>query len=565
MVTALKELQFATKAQLDTAIQDLSLGIVKWANSNLQERIALLKKTHASIATASEDWAKAAILAKGTPQGSLEGEEWMSGPYATLNGFTAVIESLEKLAQGKSPLDGVKASKAPNGRIKFRMLPSNFYEFNLFHGFRGDLWLEPGVSEAEARAKAGLGAKRLGENGGVGLVLGAGNISAIGPLDMLYELIAHNRAVVLKLNPTFGSLLDIYKQAFAPLIEANLLRVVNGDAETGAYLTDHIGIKHVHITGSGITHDKIVWGSTTTKVGRPILNKPITSELGGVSPIIIVPGKWSKADLRYQAENVVTQRTHNGGHNCIAGQAIILSKDWEQKDEFLTIVAEEFEKAAKRPTWYPGSEAKLAAAQAAYPNAKRIKDTLLIEVNEQTSQDLLTTEYFAPVLGHIALEGTDVDFFRNAVAFANNELDGSLGASIIVAPRDRKAMGQAFENTLADLRYGTIGINVWSAIGFLVPSLSWGAFAGNTLENVGSGIGIVHNSHLVERTERSVIWGPFRPFPRSFINGEIALSPKPAWFVTARSAKDTAQKLTQFSVKPSVTKMLKIFVDAFKA
>ncbi|WP_447500235.1 aldehyde dehydrogenase family protein [Acinetobacter oleivorans] len=565
MTTAVKEIRFATEAQLDIAIKNLTNGIANWAKLDLQERIALLKKTHISIANASEDWAKAAISAKGTPKGSPEGEEWMSGPYATLSGFAAVIDSLEKLAKGKSPLDGIKASKAPNNRIKFKMLPTNFYELNLFHGFRADLWLEPNISEAEARANAGLGAKRLGQNGGVGLVLGAGNISAIGPLDMLYELVAHNRATILKLNPTFASLLDDYKQAFSPLIEANLLRIVNGGAETGAYLTDHLDIKHIHITGSALTHDKIVWGSTTTKIGRPILNKPITSELGGVSPIIILPGKWSKADLRYQAENVVTQRTHNGGHNCIAGQAIILSKEWEQKDEFLAIVLEELEKASKRPTWYPGSEAKLAAAQIAYPNAKRRNDTMLIEINEQTSKELFTTEYFAPVLGHIALDGTGISFFRNAVDFANNELDGSLGASIIVSPHDLKSMGSAFENSLADLRYGTIGINVWSAIGFLIPSLSWGAFAGNTLENVGSGIGIVHNSHLVERTERSVIWGPFRPFPRSFINGEIAFSPKPAWFVTARSAKDTAQKLTQFSIKPSVTKMLKIFVDAFRA
>lgn len=565
MTTAIKEIRFATEVQLDIAIKNLTNGIANWAKLDLPERIALLKKTHTSIANVSENWAKAAISAKGTPQGSPEGEEWMAGPYATLSGFAAVIDSLEKLAQGKSPLDEIKASKAPNNRIKFKMLPSNFYEFNLFHGFRADLWLEPNISEAEARANAGLGAKRLRENGGVGLVLGAGNISSIGPLDMLYELVAHNRATILKLNPTFGSLLDVYKQAFAPLIEANLLRVVNGGPETGAYLTNHLDISHVHITGSALTHDKIVWGSTTTKIGRPILKKPITSELGGVSPIIIVPGKWSKADLRYQAENVVTQRTHNAGHNCIAGQAIILSKEWEQKDEFLAIVLEELEKASQRPTWYPGSEVKLAAAQIAYPNAKRHNDTMLIEINEKSSKELFTTEYFAPVLGHIAIDGTGINFFRNAVDFANNELDGTLGASIIIAPHDRKIMGIAFENTLADLRYGTIGINVWSGIGFLIPSLSWGAFSGNTLENVGSGIGIVHNSHLVERTERSVIWGPFRPFPRSFINGEIAFSPKPAWFVTARSAKETAQKLTQFSIKPSVTKMLKIFVDAFRA
>ena len=44
--------------------------------------------------------------------------------------------------------------------------------------------------------------------------------------------------------------------------------------------------------------------------GDPLLTKPITSELGGVSPTIVVPGRWSKRDLAYQAEHVVTQKLH---------------------------------------------------------------------------------------------------------------------------------------------------------------------------------------------------------------------------------------------------------------
>ncbi|MDK1348635.1 hypothetical protein QNO09_36295 [Streptomyces sp. 378] len=30
----------------------------------------------------------------------------------------------------------------------------------------------------------------------------------------------------------------------------------------------------------------------------PLLDKPATSELGGVSPTIVLPGGWSEADLR---------------------------------------------------------------------------------------------------------------------------------------------------------------------------------------------------------------------------------------------------------------------------
>ena len=62
---------------------------------------------------------------------------------------------------------------------------------------------------------------------------------------------------------------------------------------------------------------------------------PAAAELGGVSPIIVVPGRWSAADLRFQAEHIATMRLHNAGHNCIAGQVVILSADWPQRNAFL--------------------------------------------------------------------------------------------------------------------------------------------------------------------------------------------------------------------------------------
>lgn len=554
----------ASTAELDRAVQELTAGARTWAHLSVRERADLISATHVTIAATADDWAEAAIAAKRTPRGPAEGEEWLSGPYAALAGFGEIAHTLLELADGTSALDGIKDGKAPGGRTTFRMLPKSFQEFNLFNGFTAELWLHPGVSAAHARATAGLGARRVGENGGVGLVLGAGNISAIGPLDVLYELVAHNRASVLKLNPTFAALSDAYSTAFAPLIDANLLRIVNGGAETGGYLTRHPGIGHVHITGSSATHDAIVWGGND-RTGAPALGKPITSELGGVSPIIVVPGRWSRADLRYQAEHVATQRLHNSGHNCIAGQALILSRDWAQREDFLTVLREVLDSLPARDPWYPGSDSKLAAASASYPEAEHRAGRYLVEVDESTSQDLFTTEYFGPVLGHTSLPGTGVTFLRAAVDFANTRLDGTLGASLIIAPADRKAIGSEFGEAIADLRYGTIGINVWSAIGFLVPSLSWGAYPGNTLDRIGSGIGVVHNAHLLDDVERSVITGPFRPFPRSVFNAEFALSPKPGWFVTARNATATAQRLTAYAARPSWLTLSAVFAAAFRA
>ncbi|GAA4397030.1 aldehyde dehydrogenase family protein [Tsukamurella soli] len=558
------QVTFATVVELETAVEDLTKGAAHWATLGLPERIALLQRTHRCTADAAQEWAGAAVAAKGTPLGPWEGEEWISGPYAALAGLGAAVQSLSLIAEGRSPLDGVRSGRAPGERTKFIVMPANPLEWTLFHGFTGEVWLEPGITADRARADAGLGAKRLGENGGVGLVLGAGNISAIGPLDVLYELVAYNRVSILKLNPTFGSLLGAYEKAFAPLIEANLLRIVNGGAEVGSHLTAHAGIDHVHITGSGITHDLIVWGSSADKTGAPKLDKPITSELGGVSPVIVIPGRWSEADLRYQAEQIATQRLQNSGHNCIATQIVILSGDWPQKQEFLAELRRVLDTLPKRESWYPGTDRKLTAATTSYPEAEVHAGRLLVEVTDTTSQDLFTTEYFGPVLGHTTLPGIGSEFFRAAVEFANTRLDGTLGASIAVAPADRRAMGREFDEILAALHYGSIGVNVWSAIAFLGAPFTWGAYPGNTLDDVGSGIGVVHNSHLIADTERSVIYGPFRPFPRSVLHGEASLFPKPPWFVTAKTAKSTNQRLTRFAAAPSWFKLPGIFGDAFR-
>ncbi len=567
--TVPEQLNAADIAALDHAITGLTDGAQAWAALSLADRADLLLRTHASVAKQAARWAEAAIAAKGTPA-HLGGEEWMSGPYVTLAHLTAAAHSLSQLASGLSPLDGITARPAPGGRVAFTVLPANMQERLLLHGFSAAIWMPPGVSADRARAQAGLGAKDVGVAGGVGLILGAGNISAIGPLDALYELIAFNRVSILKLNPTFASLLEIYQDAFAPLVEAGVLRIVNGAAAVGSYLAHHPDVVHVHITGSGLTHDAIVWGTGAEGAQRrsddaPLLTKEITSELGGVSPIIVVPGSWSKADLRFQAEHVVTQRLHNGGHNCIAGQALILSKDWAQKDEFLGVLRDVLDTLAPRAPWYPGSGRKIALAEDSYPDAERHGGRLLIKVDETTSSDLYTTEYFAPVLGYTEIPGVGAEFFSSAVAFANDELDGTLGASIIVAPTDRKAMGDRFEDVLADLRYGTIGVNAWSAIGFLVPALPWGAYPGHTLDAVGSGIGVVHNSHLVDGPEKAVVTGPFRPAPRSVFSGELALSPKPAWFVTAKTGTATSEKLTAFAGDPGWSHFPGIFAAALRA
>lgn len=561
--------QATMEHDLDRAVEELKVGAERWAQLPVADRGALFRRVHAAIAGVAEDWANAAAEAKHiAPSAPYLGEEWMTGPYGALESAAAYARSYEALAAGGSPLDGLDVGTAPGNRVAVRVLPRTAQEWVLFNGFRAEVWMPPGVPERQVRDEAGLRAGAVGEYGGVGLVLGAGNISSIAPLDAFYELVAHNRASLVKLNPTFSGLLGVYRRALAPLIEAGVVRIVNGDAAVGAYLTGHDGIDKVHITGSAGTHDAIVWGTGEEAERRraaddPRLRVPITSELGGVAPMIVVPGRWSAADLRFQAEHVASMRLHNAGHNCVAGQVVVLSADWAQKDAFLAELRRALESMPARGTWYPGSDAKVARAEAAHPDAEHVAGSLLTEV--AAGDPACTDEYFAPVLAWTQMPGEGAEFLRAAVGFANDSLSGTLGANVLVRPADRKALGAAFDDTIADLRYGNIAINAWTGMSFLLPGATWGAFPGHTVAAVGSGIDVVHNGHLLAGPERTVVTGPFRAFPRSVLHGELSLFPKPPWFSSSRSVTDTGRQLTRYAAAPSWGRLVPVLLAAFRA
>ena len=562
------------RAALDTVVSDLAAGETHWATLSLAARSALLGAVAVTVAAQAERWVRVAALAKGLDRDSpLVGEEWLSGPYAVLTNLATLRGSIAAIDSGESPLRNTRFGRAPGGRVTVPVLPGTPFEALLLHGFSAEAWLKPGVTEEEARSRAGLGQRHPSRTGGVGLVLGAGNITSIPPLDVLYELIAHNRVSVLKLNPVLDTLAPVYTDAFAPLIEAGLLAIVSGGAAVGGYLAHHEGVSHVHITGSAATHDVVVFGPgaegrARRATGTPLLRKPITSELGGVAPIIVLPGKWTSRDLTFQAEHVATQRLHNGGYNCIAGQVVVLSRDWPQKAAFLAALRVALAAAPARPPWYPGSDARVRDALAAYPGATRLGPDggrLLIEAGTADPAALIGVEAFAPVLGVIELPGTGQAFLDAAVTAANEDFLGTLGANILGTPATIRRLGPGFAAALERLRYGTIAVNAWTAMGFLTAAAPWGAFPGHTTADVQSGIGVVHNAFLLADTERTIVRGPFRPFPRSVWHGEFALFPKPPWFVSARSAAKTTRLMTEFVSHPSWWKAPAIFLSAFRA
>lgn len=306
-------------------------------------------------------------------------------------------------------------------------------------------------------------------------------------------------------------------------------------------------------------------GRTRQSVGRPLLDKPITSELGGVSPTIVLPGRWSERDLRFQAEHVVTQKLHNNGYNCVASQVLVLSRDWPQKDAFLAALREVYAEAPRRTDYYPGSQDRCDAARESHADSHVLGGgRVLLERLPDGGDAAFEEEYFGPVLGVVELAGTGQEFLDRAVTFANNELTGTLGANLIAHPRTLRRLGSGLDRAVAALRYGTVAINAWTAVGYLTPRATWGAFPGHTLADAQSGLGVVHNGLLLADTERTVVRGPFRPFPRSIATGVPAISPKPPWFVTNRTASTTGRRLARFAARPAWRRLPAIFASALR-
>lgn len=554
-------------------VSAVQTGARTWTLTTLPQRITLLQRVRDAVAEASAEWALTAARSKGLAESHpLVGEEWLSGPYAVLGALDGYLRTLSALAAGRSPLDGVRVDAAPGGRLRAHVFPATGMDRVLLSGFSGEVWLRPGVTREQAVDAAGLG-QRHPAPATVGLVLGAGNITAIPVLDVLYELLAFNRVSVLKVNPTQDVLVPVFQRALGPLVEAGLLRIVRGGGDVGARLVADRAFSHVHITGSAMTFDAIVWGSRTHD-GAPQLTTPITAELGGVSPVIVVPGAWTDADLRYQASHIATMRLHNSGHNCIAGQVVIVSRDWPQRDAFVTALREAYASAPERPVWYPNSTRKMDAASAAYPDAEWVGDgtRAFVEIGDGDAAPVQTTEYFAPVLGVVDLPGTAQAFLDAAVDHANEHLTGTLGANVLIDPDTQAVLGDGFERALARLHYGGIAVNAWTGVLFATGALSWGAYPGGTLADVGSGIGVVHNTLLVDDVERSVLYGPFRPFPRSLgaltpVGGPARFSvlPKPPWFADSRTAAPVSEGLTRWYAGHSIPGLARTLLRAMRA
>ncbi|WP_331769696.1 aldehyde dehydrogenase family protein (plasmid) [Embleya sp. NBC_00888] len=548
----------------DTSVLDRDLTVLRagaraWVHTPLDAKRMLLERLRADTARVLDEWVAESCRGKGIePNAPAAGEEWLSGPYALLGAADALIRLLSLLESGRNPLDSAATRTVPGGRIAVDVFPFTARD-RIMPGYTGQVWLRPGVTLEQA--KAGI-ARRLRDRrlpGEVGLVLGAGNVNSIPALDALSKLYQDNAVVLIKLNPVNAYLAPVLERVFAGFVERGFVRITSGGATTGSYLVDHPAVDTVHITGSRGSHDAIVFGpgdeGTRRRArGEPLLTKPVSSELGGVGPAIVVPGRWSEAALKLQARHLATQRLHNSGFNCVATQVVVLPRHWPQADRFLHHLRRALVEAPARPAFYPGAATRQRMAVDSHSRSELLRGdpavprTLLTDLDwADRDEPAFATEYFGPVLGITRLPAdSPADFLDRAVDFCNDRLAGDLGAGVIADPRTVRRLGPAFDAAIARLCYGTIAVNCWAGVLYTMPRATWGAFPGHDVRDAGSGVGVVHNGLLLDpdHVERTVGRGPFRPWPT------------PPWFVSHRNAHAVGRHLTGFAAEPSLAKAL---------
>jgi acyl-CoA reductase-like NAD-dependent aldehyde dehydrogenase len=546
-------------ADLDAAVAAVNAQKDRWARLPIANRIALIHECLASCVDQAEAMVTASCKAKGLDHRlAAAAEEWMAGPIPIVRNLRLLAATLAEIdASGAPSVRVTSIRQTAAGQLAVRVFPCDWFDRLLYPGLTTDVWLPRDIDPADVtRNMAGVYRQPMHDRRGrTALVLGAGNVASIGPMDVVHKLFVENAVVVLKMHPVNAYLGPIFERAMRPLISEGVLRIVYGDAAEGWHLVQHEAVDAVHLTGSAAVHDRIVWGETATEQqarrsrGEPRVAKAMTSELGCVTPVILVPGAWSAAEMHYQAENIATMVAHNASCNCNAAKLLVTWNKWPLRAAFLDCVREALGRCRPRPAYYPGAAVKQRAFADAYPEAVRaaplaegrLPYVTIFGLDSGTrDRRAFTEEAWSPVLAETPLEaGGEAEFLDAAVRFCNEQVEGTLSVMLLASARSRRRLGRHFDRAVHDLRYGTVAVNHWSAVSFALAVAPWGAYPGHTLDAVGSGIGVVHNTRMFDRPLKTVMSAPF------------VTRPKPVWFTTNERAAQVAPLMVRFEAAPS--------------
>jgi aldehyde dehydrogenase (NAD(P)+) len=563
------------RATLDEALATLRKNADRFARTSIGERLDLLRQMLDGYLEVAEPAVNAVLRMKGVdPSSPAAAEEWFAGPTIVVRNLRILIQSLGLIRRGLPTIDPGQVRSSSDGRTVVDVFPASPLDKVLFSGFTAEVWMKPGVLRSDALSRLGAHYKVpvSARKGGVALVLGAGNVSSIPPTDVMYKMFVEGKVCLLKMNPVNEVAGPFIERAFRCLIDRGFLHVAYGGADVGKYLVEHDEVDEVHITGSDKTHDLMVWGPPgpereARKANKqPLLGKTITSELGNVSPVIVVPGPYSDDELAFQGENICAAIANNASFNCNSAKLMVQARGWPGRDKLLASLGRALSSTPVRQAYYPGAEDRWKLLVESHPKAQRFGEArpgtlpwaLIPDVDSNdTSDKVFSMEPWCGVISETTLGTADpAAFLDEAVRFCNESVWGTLSATIIIHPKSLKdpKVKDALERAIRNLRYGTVAINHWPALGYAFITPPWGGHPSSTLEDIQSGKGWVHNAFLLndDDIEKVVVRGP------------LTVKPKPPWFASHKTAHEMAPRLLAMEGAPSWLKLPPIILRALK-
>ncbi len=513
-----------------------ALGVLQsnktiWSSMEPAERLQYLKKMLVRLQDVDhEAWGVAAVQSFGFRTDHRVGD-FQVGMESMVNAsvFVGTVKHLIRTAsvQAKTGCSPKLKCDTRDGREVVQVFPvdrDDRFSPEGMSGCSGEVWLHPEGPSHDVQNNT---------NGDVCLVLGAGNQSFLAFGDVMHQMFVEGSVCILKHHPLRAFSAPYFDEIFADLIEDGFFYSCTADLEETHALLHSPLVDRVHMTGGSATHDAIVWGNTKAiqeenkAKNEPVLGKPMTSELGAVTPWIVMPGAvWTQKEIDHMAGHLVAAFTAQNSCNCLSPKLLVLDADWPQVAQFMKAVRDRLRNTPLVPPHYPGAAERYRGFTGVYsvaelemidaPTTTGMSEHdlgpclpwLLLHLDDSSDPYAWKNEAFAPVLAiYNVRTGNEPEAFAKAVVpFANESVWGSLSCTLIAHP---DVEGSLVEGMIGDLRYGSIALNAWTAGVYSTSGMTWGAYPGEPLNNVASGRGIVRNAYALSHVEKSVFRSPF--------------------------------------------------------
>ncbi len=542
-------------AALDVAVAELRAAADGWVRATPEARIRLLDEVIRATLPVADRWTELASRHEGLdPAGPDSAEESIVGPYIFVRGARLHRDAIRAIARAGVPHIPGPVRTLPDGRVTARVFPAGLVDRATYIGTDADVWMDRAVT-AESLPSTMATPYRQPPPGRVCLVLGGGNASSIGPLDVLHKLFVELQVVVLKMHPVMAHLDEVQAAALAPLVRAGVLRIVHGGA-AGGWRTSPVTRAWTRSTSPAPTAPTRPSSIGTGPGGRgpQAPRRPGAAQAvhrGAGQPDARsswCPAAGARRTWTTTPRTSSTMLTNNAGFNCTTSRVIVTAgglaaarradgpdpaRAWPRCRRAWPTTR------GRRSGSRPSARCTRRRSASARPGDGHLPWMLIPDLSPDAVGDpCYRIEAFCSVTAETTIDAPDAAaFLERAVRFANETLWGTLNATLIVDPRTARdpAVGPrcragdrrpALRDGLAQPLVGDRVRPRDHAVGRVSRATS--------APDIGSGTGFVHNPLMFERVEKTVVRSPFRAWP------------KPIWFAGHRTAHRVVPHLVRF-------------------